>query len=60
MKYLRNPVTSEVVYATPLNAKRLLRYGWTYVTKKDWVDYQRAKIQLSISRHVSVARMSVH
>lgn len=60
MKYMKNPVTGEIVYATPLMAKKLARYEWTYVTKKDWVDYKRAQIQLSIARNVRQARMSVH
>lgn len=28
MKYLRNPLTSEVVCVSPLKAKQLRRYGW--------------------------------
>lgn len=28
MKYLRNPITSEVRSVSPLEAKSLLRYGW--------------------------------
>ena len=60
MKYLRNPVTSEVTYTTPLNAKRLTRYGWTYTTKAEWVEYKRAQLQLAITRHVTPARMAIH
>lgn len=28
MKYLRNPITSEVKQVSPLEAKKLLGYGW--------------------------------
>lgn len=56
MKYLMNPVTQEVRYATSLEAKRLARYAWTYVDKQTWVDYQRAQVQLSMARHINAAK----
>jgi hypothetical protein len=60
MKYLRNPTTGEVRYASPLMAKRLARYGWEYVKREDWVTYQRAKIQQLMPRHITGHRLTVH
>lgn len=56
MKYLRNPVTHEVVVATPLMAKKLARYSWTYVDKKAWVDYKRAQVQAAMVKHMPSTR----
>lgn len=56
MKYLRNPTTGEVRYATHLTAKSLARYGWEYVKRADWIEYQRAQVQLAMSRHIPAAR----
>lgn len=56
MKYLRNPVTSEVTYATPLAAKKLARYGWTYTDKKAWVDYKRAQVQAAMVKSMPSVR----
>lgn len=55
MKYLRNPVTTEVTYATPLMAKKLARYGWEYTDKRAWVEYQRAKVQAAMARNIRAA-----
>ncbi len=35
MKYLRNPITSEVRQVTPLLAKKLRGYGWVKATAVD-------------------------
>lgn len=56
MKYLRNPVDHKVVVATPLMAKKLFRYGWEYVTKRDWVEYQRAQVQAAMVKNMPSVR----
>ena len=56
MKYLSNPTTGEVRYSTPLTAKSLARYGWTYTDRKAWVAYQRAQVQLSMMRNIKAVR----
>lgn len=56
MKYLRNPVDHKVVVATPLMAKKLFRYGWEYVTKRDWIEFQRAQVQAAMARNIKAAR----
>ena len=60
MKHLRNPTTGEVRLATPLMAKKLLRYGWEYVDQRTWVEYKRATLQLGIAKHISQAQVRVH
>ena len=57
MKYLRNPTTGEVHTTSPLAAKRLARYGWTYVKRDDWIEYQRAQIQLAMRRSMPSLRL---
>jgi len=59
MKYMLNPVTNLVQACSPLMAKKLARYGWTYTTKQAWVEYQRAQVQAamvksmpSVSKHL--------
>lgn len=56
MKYLRNPVDGKIAVATPLMAKKLFRYGWEYVTKRDWVEYQRAQVQAAMVRNIPAVR----
>ena len=56
MKYLRNPVTSQVQAVPPLYAKRLLRYGWELVTRAEWAAYKQAQVQASMVRHMKAAR----
>ena len=60
MKHLRNPTTGEVRLVTPLQAKRLRKYSWQDVDLKTWTDYQRAKLQLGIAKHVRQAQIRVH
>lgn len=48
MKYLRNPASGEVKYASALEAKRLRRYGWQFVHRVDWVEYQRSLVQAAM------------
>jgi hypothetical protein len=55
MKYIRNPISGQVQTATPLHAKRMLRYGWEQVTRKEWDDYQQAKVQAAMVRHMPKA-----
>lgn len=57
MKYLRNPITGEVRYASSLAAKRLARYGWQYCRRDDWVEYQRAQVQAAILKTIPAAKI---
>jgi len=56
MKYLLNPLTGQIRYASPLEAKRLARYGWTYTTRAEWLAYQQAQIQQAIKRNIPSMR----
>lgn len=58
MKYLLNSITGEIRYASPLEAKRLARYGWTYTSREAWVQYQRAQVQLSMAKNIKLARLT--
>lgn len=56
MKYLRNPITHAVRTASALEAKSLRRYGWEYVKREAWIEYQRAQVQAALAKHVRLAR----
>lgn len=56
MKYLRNPITNQVQACPSLYAKRLLRYQWEEVTRKEWEEYKQAQVQASMARHMKAAR----
>ncbi len=60
MKYMKNPVTGEIMLSSPLHAKKLQRYGWSYATKSEWVDYTRAKLHLAMARNIPQLRVRVH
>jgi len=55
MKFMRNPIDGKVVQASPLMAKRLYGYQWEYVTRKEYLDYQRATLQASMVKHMPAA-----
>lgn len=59
MKYLRNPLSGEVKHASPLEAKRLARYGWEYTKREAWVDYQRQLVRLAMAKHIPATRRVV-
>lgn len=56
MKYLRNPTTGEVKYASALEAKRFKRYGWQVCRREDWIQWQRAKVQAAMVRTIPAAK----
>lgn len=56
MKYMSHPFSGEVQAASPLMAKRLKRYGWTYTTKQAWVEYKRAQVQSAMIRNMPSMR----
>lgn len=50
MKYVKHPFTSEVLSVSPLEAKRLLRYGWHQSDAAAHWSYHREVLKAQIER----------
>lgn len=57
MKYLSNPTTGQIKATTPLEAKRLLRYGWKAISKAQYHEAKREYMAYLISRNLNHVRV---
>lgn len=60
MKHLRNPISGEAIACTPLEAKRLLRYGWQPISREAYHKVQREKLAYIIQRQLRLSKITLH